>query len=238
MLGTFVHCIRSCCDNDDDENEQSSALPTSYDPPTQTPIARPSQIANFEGTGHDADTQSDDSVGNNCCRSAEDATSPASCDGGRRGKRVFWFWHRLSEKTYEEVNQDEMSGFSMTPPRGMPRRSSSRDAKSKGVINSPLKTASSFDPSNEVPAIHSEEVVLPGSALQEQMASKMAESLEEQGDECVICMDVFTPDNPRMPTICGCGENKTYFHLPCLYQWIDQSRNCPSCGQQLVWEEF
>lgn len=44
--------------------------------------------------------------------------------------------------------------------------------------------------------------------------------------------------NPRMPTLCGCGENKTYFHLPCLYQWIEQSKDCPSCRKRLRWEEF
>ena len=105
-----------------------------------------------------------------------------------------------------------------------------------------LKRATSFDfnassPHN-IPAIKTEEVVFPGSALQQQMASKMCETLEEQGEECVICMDGFSPDNPRMPTICACGENKTYFHLPCLYQWMDQHEECPSCRGALTWEEF
>lgn len=61
---------------------------------------------------------------------------------------------------------------------------------------------------------------------------------KEEEEECVICMEGFDPTNPRMPTLCGCGQNKTYFHLPCLYQWIEQDRNCPSCRQKLRWEEF
>jgi hypothetical protein len=95
------------------------------------------------------------------------------------------------------------------------------------------------------PSISFDEIVLPGSEVQRAMAKQMQVEMDLMMEEpysleeCVICMDSFTPDNPRMPTLCGCGENKTYFHLPCLYQWIDQGgRNCPSCRQKLVWEEF
>ena len=89
-----------------------------------------------------------------------------------------------------------------------------------------------------IPAISLDEVVLPGSALQKEMSAAVAQTLDEQGDECVICLEGFDPTNPQMPTLCGCGENKTYFHLPCLYQWADQDLNCPSCRQRLRWEEF
>lgn len=110
--------------------------------------------------------------------------------------------------------------------------------RSSSCISSPLRTASSFDSSMDIPTICAEEVVLPGSDLQNEMAKVAALKLESQHDECVICMDVFDETNPRMPTLCGCGENKTYFHLPCLYQWIEQNENCPSCWQKLTWEEF
>ena len=101
-----------------------------------------------------------------------------------------------------------------------------------------LTLASSFDSSKDIPTICLDQVVMPGSELQARMAKAMSERLEEQNDECVICMENFDPTNPRMPTLCGCGENKTYFHLPCLYQWIEKSRKCPSCGEKLRWEEF
>lgn len=112
-----------------------------------------------------------------------------------------------------------------------------------------LKEAQTFILSGErgkdaYPSIPLNEIVMPGSDVQRAMAKQMQLELDlmsesiHNHDECVICMDGFTPDNPRMPTLCGCGENKTYFHLPCLYQWIDQSRCCPSCRQKLVWEEF
>ena len=103
---------------------------------------------------------------------------------------------------------------------------------------SPLRTASSYDGSQDIPTIHLDEVVLPGSKLQHEMARAVSLKLEDHGDECVICMEGFDPTNPRMPTLCGCGQNKTYFHLPCLYQWIEQCEECPSCRQKLRWEEF
>jgi hypothetical protein len=103
---------------------------------------------------------------------------------------------------------------------------------------SPLRQASSFDSSRDIPVIGNDEVVLPGSDLQKEMALWQSKMLERHGDECVICMEGFDPTNPRMPTHCGCGENRTYFHLPCLYQWVEQSRECPSCRQRLTWEEF
>jgi hypothetical protein len=106
--------------------------------------------------------------------------------------------------------------------------------------SSPLRTAVSFSEQSKTPVINPEEVVLPGSALQKLMAAHMAESMEgEIGDECVICMETFDATNPRMPTLCGCGENKTYFHLPCLFEWVEKKgAYCPSCRKRLRWEEF
>mmetsp|Transcript_12438 Transcript_12438/g.36126 ORF Transcript_12438/g.36126 Transcript_12438/m.36126 type:complete len:330 (+) Transcript_12438:465-1454(+) len=102
-----------------------------------------------------------------------------------------------------------------------------------------LKLAKSFNSSNYVPTIAESEVVVPGSKLQKAMAIAAAKAFDDNDeDECVICMEPFDPTNPRMPTLCGCGQNKTYFHLPCLYQWIDQNEECPSCRQPLRWEEF
>jgi Ring finger domain len=101
--------------------------------------------------------------------------------------------------------------------------------------------ATSFHRSNimDIPCINSDEIVFPGSALQKEMAAQLTcAKLKDEDEECVICMEPFSFDNPRMPTLCACGENKTFFHLPCLYQWIEQCENCPSCRQKLAWEEF
>ncbi len=106
----------------------------------------------------------------------------------------------------------------------------------------------------KVPTIKNSTVVLPGSNLQKQMSLAMQKygyKGESEEDECVICMEGFDESNPRMPTLCACGENKTFFHLPCLYHWIQQQNEngengenggdgnkCPACREELTWEEF
>ena len=100
---------------------------------------------------------------------------------------------------------------------------------------------------HEIPAIPNKSFIMPGSDLQRKMAQAVLSNIEKNKnihsvdhgeDECVICLDPFSYENPRMPTICGCGQNKTYFHLPCLYQWIEKDRNCPTCRDTLRWEEY
>jgi Ring finger domain len=119
----------------------------------------------------------------------------------------------------------------------------SSKVKTKKIVSSPLRQAVSFHSSAgaDLPCtINADEIVLPGSVIQHQMAQQMILSANVQTnvEECVICMEPFDASNPRMPTLCSCGVNKTYFHLPCLYQWIEQSMECPSCRTKITWEEF
>ena len=84
---------------------------------------------------------------------------------------------------------------------------------------------------------------MPGSDTQKKMAQALCKSttneyIDQSEDECVICLDTFSYENPRMPTMCGCGENNASFHLPCLYQWMEKDKNCPTCRTELKWEEF
>jgi len=121
--------------------------------------------------------------------------------------------------------------------------STDEDKKRPSKKEALLKEACSFqfDAQKEVLSIQSSEFVMPGSDMQKRMALAMSKQHfagDGAEDECVICMDTFSYENPRMPTLCGCGENNTYFHLPCLYQWIEQNQNCPSCRKRLRWEEF
>jgi len=110
-----------------------------------------------------------------------------------------------------------------------------------GFHQSPLRTATVYKSFGDIPSIALQEVVMPGSLLQRQMSIRLQDKgvlSEANVDECVICMDTFDESNPRMPTLCGCGENKTFFHLPCLYQWVDKCSDCPSCRVHLNWQEL
>lgn len=56
--------------------------------------------------------------------------------------------------------------------------------------------------------------------------------------ECVICMEEFDENNPEMPVLCECGVNKTFFHYPCLLEWLAKEDNCPVCRKTLFFEEI
>jgi hypothetical protein len=57
-----------------------------------------------------------------------------------------------------------------------------------------------------------------------------------------LCVNVYKytyliyTDNPRMPTLCGCGENRAKFHYPCLLLYLEKKRSCPVCSQDLYYQ--
>lgn len=221
-------CLRVCFDDTAEDPEDSQSAPQS------NRMIRVFQAADDDEVDGDED----------CCRTNEtsERTAPvttsttATTTSNRRmsnnsdvSTSLRQFWRTFRERL--NLDTTESSDSAVTAEQKQQKRDETIPI---------LTQASSFDSSKDIPTILSEQVVLPGSELQAKMALAMSAKLEvhDHDDECVICMDGFDPTNPRMPTLCGCGENKTYFHLPCLYQWIEQSRNCPSCAKRLRWEEF
>ena len=187
---------------------------------------------NFEEEGHDQ-------RGHRCI---EPGSAAASSGGGLPGLFSRLGFGGGNSGRYDTLVQ--ISGGDDAAGDAGSIRDCSSISSSSGT--SPLRSASSFDYDKKmrsIPSIQLGEVLVPGSELQKQMSAIMAKDLEDLesldiGDECVICMESFCPQNPRMPTLCGCGTNKTYFHLPCLYSWIEKSKDCPSCRKRLRWEEF
>lgn len=57
--------------------------------------------------------------------------------------------------------------------------------------------------------------------------------------ECVVCYETFTLENPQVRTLCGCGVNKRAFHLSCLMQWREHSKEtaCPVCREELYYDD-
>ena len=84
--------------------------------------------------------------------------------------------------------------------------------------------------------------VIPGTGLE----SAIAQTLSASGlggapdeDECIVCLDVFTARQPRLPTLCACGVGKVGFHHACLLRWIAARQGrptCPTCGDELFFE--
>lgn len=219
-MGALLQCIRSCLDKDDDDhagNDNNNNNPLAEDAHSHASMDRTGVAASLE--------QEDGPV---CCNPSPPPWAQ--------------FWRHLQKQSYQHLETEAQEVEYPSPPFGdNDSQPSVRkcSTSSTSVSKSPLRTAETFDSTRDILTIRMEEIVLPGSALQHAMAMKMCESIEQQaGDECVICMESFSQDNPRMPTQCGCGSNRTYFHLPCLYQWREQSQECPSCRQLITWEEF
>lgn len=233
-MGSLCHCLfRFCCEAQEDEHQlhRTSGVFAETTPGRithrgssivgvvgyQRPTEGQGLVDNTEAEEDSVANHSNDS--NNCCQHEPYAQSIH--DFFRRIVRDRW---RPSDQPYDIMRQGSAEE-SETPK--------------KKISRSPLRQAVSYDSSRDIPCISADEIVMPGSLLQKEMAQQMTSAkLTDEDIECVICMEGFDPTNPRMPTLCGCGENQTYFHLPCLYQWVEQSRNCPSCRKKLSWEEF
>jgi hypothetical protein len=56
--------------------------------------------------------------------------------------------------------------------------------------------------------------------------------------ECLVCLEEFSLDNPQMPTLCACGDNRALFHYPCLLTYLEGKKTCPICNRELYYQEF
>jgi len=247
LMGAILPCCRSCClENGGQEDRQS--IGGSYE------LQRPSNQLVVERVTNAINTESDEGQ---CCQPTPSRSSNSNSDDHHDdnddnppNNAPVWtqFWRRFTNRgRYQHIQSSDLDESAENSSNNGSNNNNTMDVfRNKLESVNPLRPASTFDSSSkEVLTIRTEEIVFPGSDLQKEMASKMLEALQlndennfNEEDECVICMEGFTKENPRMPTLCGCGENKTYFHLPCLYQWMEQSNECPSCSEEITWEEF
>jgi hypothetical protein len=255
-MAALLRCLLRTCLGDPEEGPERHH--DHLDSPPTAPVAAPVSASSSLSRGalvvyqaaplgdpDEREADDDDHRDDSCCQGRNSFNDSNSSGSQYSGLQEFWSKLRERLATFETVASSSDDGRE-APSSAVVNYSLFRRSKPKpipqnvhDVSKQPfLKTASTFDASMDVPTISPEEIVMPGSKLQAQMALAAAKSLEEMGEECVICMEGFDPTNPRMPTLCGCGQNKTYFHLPCLYQWIEQNSNCPSCRKRLRWEEF
>eukprot|EP00889_Picochlorum_renovo_P008249 jgi/Picre1/35279/NNA_002741.t1 len=64
------------------------------------------------------------------------------------------------------------------------------------------------------------------------LCRKVIPELEEEENVCSICLDEFTDCDPSAMTVCGHG-----YHLQCIMQWAQRSRECPLCFHALGLED-
>jgi hypothetical protein len=250
-MAALLRCLLRTCFGDpeegpelhDDHHDSIAAAPLAAPASASSSLGRGSLVAYQSAPRSDPDER-EDQRDDTCCH-GRNSSNDSHASSGSQYSGLQEFWTKLRERlaTFETLASASDDGQEASISAGVNYSIFRRSKPQPIPQNNPksnhfLKTASTFDSSSDVPTISPEEIVMPGSLLQAQMALAAAKSLEAMGDECVICMEGFDPTNPRMPTLCGCGQNKTYFHLPCLYQWIEQNNKCPSCRKRLRWEEF
>jgi len=63
--------------------------------------------------------------------------------------------------------------------------------------------------------------------------SKKKGSLPDFGEACPTCLELYTPENPKITTKCG-----HHFHLACIYEWLERSQTCPMCYRPMNFEEL
>ncbi|KAL5701773.1 RING-type E3 ubiquitin transferase [Ranunculus cassubicifolius] len=69
---------------------------------------------------------------------------------------------------------------------------------------------------------------LSSSAVKE-MATDFDYSVEEEDDACSICLEPFSCSDPSAVTSC-----KHEYHLQCILEWSQRSKECPICWRLLV----
>ncbi|XP_047306431.1 E3 ubiquitin-protein ligase At3g02290-like [Impatiens glandulifera] len=48
----------------------------------------------------------------------------------------------------------------------------------------------------------------------------------EDEDVCPTCFEDYTLENPKITAHCS-----HHYHLGCIYDWMERSKNCPMCGK-------
>lgn len=74
----------------------------------------------------------------------------------------------------------------------------------------------------------------PGKRQSLKTIMRIESSLSLLGDEeiCPTCLEGYNAENPKIPTECG-----HHFHLGCIYEWMERSKNCPVCDKEMVFTE-
>lgn len=239
---TLVQCIFRNCLTIEDENEtrhQPLVLEDYPDPALLQNLGISRAVGNMSVNDIPPSLQlSDDSDGT----SRDEASgSDSSTSAIERTQHGFLLMIQNIFKHMQDGFNSDGGGQCDQDLQGFDKSDVNSHSKESRSIISPLLTATVYKSMNDIPSIALEQVVLPGSPLQHQMSIRMKNKgilSESTEDECVICMEPFHDSNPRIPTKCGCGDNMTYFHLPCLYQWAEQCVQCPTCREELIWKEL
>jgi len=52
--------------------------------------------------------------------------------------------------------------------------------------------------------------------------------IDEYDATCPTCLEEYDVENPKCWTRCG-----HHFHVPCIYEWLERSQDCPVCSRKV-----
>lgn len=100
-----------------------------------------------------------------------------------------------------------------------------------GVI--PLAAGNQVDEDKIIRSSSSNSNLVPADACKESKCSKLISlPIIEDEDECPICLECYEDENPKIMIKC-----RHYYHLGCLYEWMERSATCPMCSKVMEFEE-
>lgn len=62
-------------------------------------------------------------------------------------------------------------------------------------------------------------------------AKSLSVALSVDEDNCPVCFEAYSAENPAMPLTCG-----HRYHLGCIYEWYERSELCPICEEKMAFD--
>ncbi|KAK1263461.1 E3 ubiquitin-protein ligase [Acorus gramineus] len=53
--------------------------------------------------------------------------------------------------------------------------------------------------------------------------------IDDDDDFCPTCLEGYDEENPKAFLQCT-----HHYHLPCIYEWMERSNNCPICDKTMI----
>ncbi|CAH1416698.1 unnamed protein product [Lactuca virosa] len=80
---------------------------------------------------------------------------------------------------------------------------------------------------------HSQVVREPVLESNKMNSEKSEDCVVKEDNECLICFEEYTLDNPKITTKCS-----HHYHLGCILNWQERSEFCPVCSRVMDFEEM
>jgi hypothetical protein len=206
-----------CCKKDD------ALIATIYEPPANAPLLH----------------------SNNFITSSSYSSSSRDLENGGEYKenQTLTFQQQQEFKTRSSLSRDSLETYTISsaapvicvPKKGADDNILEAVATELQINIFPLSLPSSITPS----MFHLHQNPNSDEECKVQMRQRSTTHSSYFEPECIICLELFTKDNPRIKSKCRCkGITANPMHLGCLLSWTEQQQEqiCPVCRDCIRFE--